>query len=57
MKQFSCGDVVPGCQRTFSAPDEGTILSLVRDHASADHGLAYVPSSLMDQVRGAVRAA
>ena len=44
MKQFSCGDVVPGCQRTFRASDEQTILTLVHGHAIDDHGLASVPA-------------
>jgi len=57
MKQFSCGDVVPGCQRTFTAADEGGILSLVGDHARRDHGLSVISDGLADQVRGAIRAA
>ena len=51
MKSFSCGDVVPGCQRSFTAEDESGILAAVAAHASADHGLATVPPELVDQVR------
>ncbi len=32
-KEFSCGDVVPGCTATFSAQSEQEILSQVTTHA------------------------
>lgn len=51
MKQFSCGDVVPGCTRAFRAHDEAGILAAVAEHAAADHGLIAIPDSLMQQVR------
>lgn len=54
MKQFSCGDVVPGCVRQFSAPDEVTLLSQVAAHARADHGLESVPPELVQEVRASL---
>ncbi|GAA2033766.1 DUF1059 domain-containing protein [Pseudokineococcus marinus] len=54
MKQFSCGDVVPGCRKTFSAPTEADILGAVGAHARDDHGLAEVPAALVEQVRGRI---
>ncbi len=54
MKSFACGDVVPGCDRTFSAPDENGILAQVRAHAGADHGLLEIPPSLVAQVRSRI---
>ena len=50
MKQFACGDVVPGCTRSFRGTED-EILSAVADHAQRDHGMASVPSSVVDQVR------
>ncbi len=50
MKQFMCGDVVPGCAAVFRG-SESEILTAVTTHASADHGLPYVPDSLLAQVR------
>lgn len=50
MKQFSCGDVVPGCGRRFRG-SEAEILSAVGEHAVADHGLSEVPPSLVAAVR------
>jgi predicted small metal-binding protein len=54
MKQFSCGDVVPGCQRRFTGATEQDILSAVAVHAQADHGLTEIPASLVEQVRGQI---
>ena len=51
MKQFSCGDVVPGCKAVFSAEDEPSILSQVAGHARQDHGLEAIPDTLVQQVR------
>lgn len=50
MKQFSCGDVVPGCGRTFRG-DEQQILTAVAAHAHRDHGLVELPDALVAQVR------
>ncbi|QXG74576.1 DUF1059 domain-containing protein [Modestobacter sp. L9-4] len=54
MKSFACGDVVPGCTRTFTGPDDGAVLSQVADHATADHELTTVPPELVEQVRAAI---
>ena len=50
MKQFACGDVVPGCARTFRGT-ENEILSAVAQHAQADHGLTSIPDALVTAVR------
>lgn len=57
MKQFACGDVVPSCRRTFTAPTDDDILAAVAGHARDDHGLIDVPASLVEQVRAAIRTA
>ena len=54
MKSSACGDVVPGCTRTFTGADDGAVLSQVAAHAAADHGLATVPPELVEQVRAAI---
>lgn len=53
MKNFRCGDVVPGCTRAFTGTEED-ILTQVAVHARADHGLAEVPAALVVQVRSAM---
>lgn len=50
MKQFACGDVVPGCSRTFHGTEE-QILVAVAEHAQHDHGMTSIPDSLIAQVR------
>jgi predicted small metal-binding protein len=54
MKQFSCGDVVPGCAATFAGQDDNEILAAVAAHARHDHGLVEIPSALVGQVRSAI---
>lgn len=54
MKQFACGDVVPGCDATFAASGDDQILAEVAAHASEVHGLDTVPPELVEQVRGKI---
>ncbi len=56
VKQFSCGDVVPTCTRTFVAPTDEEILAAVAAHARADHGLTDIPAHLVDEVRRRIRS-
>jgi predicted small metal-binding protein len=53
MKNFRCGDVVPGCTRMFTGTEED-ILTQVALHARADHDLVDVPDALVTQVRSAM---
>jgi predicted small metal-binding protein len=53
MKSFRCGDVVPGCTRSFLG-SEDEILSQVGVHARADHGLTEISNELVAQVRAAM---
>jgi predicted small metal-binding protein len=55
VKQFACGDVVPSCGRTFTAPTDDDILTAVAGHARDDHGLSDIPRRLVAQVRAAIR--
>jgi predicted small metal-binding protein len=50
MKRFSCGEVVPGCDATFEAPDEEGILRQVLVHAREAHGMDEVPPDVTDKV-------
>jgi predicted small metal-binding protein len=56
VKQFSCGDVVPTCTRTFVAPTDEEILAAVAEHARAEHGFTEIPRHLVDQVRQRIRS-
>lgn len=50
MKEFSCGDVVPGCVAKFRAGTEEEILQQVAAHARADHGMNEVPPEVASAV-------
>ncbi len=55
MKQFACGDVVPGCDAEFAGASEDDILAAVAVHAGRDHSLTSIPPELVSQVRAAMR--
>ena len=50
MKEFRCGDLVPGCTTTFEGESEEEILKQVAVHAREDHGMDEVPPEVVDQV-------
>lgn len=54
MKQFNCGDVVPGCDETFEGETEESILQQVAIHARDAHGMDDVPPEVLDQVRASI---
>jgi predicted small metal-binding protein len=51
MKEFACGDVVPGCKAKFKASSEEEVLEQVADHAKRDHGIAQASLELVKAVR------
>jgi predicted small metal-binding protein len=55
MKQFACGDVVPGCTATFQASTNEEILAAVAKHAHDDHGITEIPAELVTQVRSKIQ--
>lgn len=57
MKEFCCGDVVPGCTARFRGETDEEILEQVARHAHDDHGLEQVPQALVDQVLASIRLA
>jgi len=50
MKQFSCGDVVPGCKATFTSASHEEILEAVAIHADDVHGIKQVTPELVSLV-------
>ena len=57
MKQFCCGDVVPGCKAVFREPTEEAILNAVARHARVDHAIVHIPVELIAQVRSHISSA
>ena len=52
MKQFACGDLVPGCSATFAGASVEEVLGQVADHARDAHGMTSVPSDVVERVTG-----
>jgi predicted small metal-binding protein len=57
MKEFSCGDLIPGCGARFHGQNDDEILAQVAVHARRDHGLESIPDSLVSQVRQLISVA
>jgi predicted small metal-binding protein len=55
MKRFACGDIIPGCGTTFTAPDDDGILTQTRRHAVEAHGMAEPGTDSDVLVRPAIR--
>lgn len=55
MKRFSCGDVVPGCTKSFSGETEDEILAQVAAHARDDHAMASVGADVVEAVKKKIR--
>mgnify|MGYP003123924248 CR=1 FL=1 len=51
MKQFACGDVVPGCDARWVAEDDDQILAAVAEHAAGAHQIHDVTPELVEAVR------
>ena len=54
MKQFACGELVPGCTHVFQAGSDDEILDQVADHARDDHGMPEVPPEVADRIRARI---
>ena len=57
MKQFLCGDVVPGCDARWVAKSEEELLGHVAQHAASAHGISEVSQELVDAVRAHITEA
>jgi predicted small metal-binding protein len=54
VKEFRCGDLVPGCKTTFQGESEEEILEQVAVHARDEHGMDRVPPEVVDEVRAGI---
>jgi predicted small metal-binding protein len=51
MKQFKCGDVVPGCQWVTRNDDEKELFEEIHTHARDVHGMDEVPPEVVDAIQ------
>jgi predicted small metal-binding protein len=56
MKEFSCGDVVPGCKAHFRARSDEDLLNQVAAHARDGHGIHEVSTELAAKVKQHIHA-
>lgn len=54
MKQFNCGDVVPGCEFVTRAGDEEALFNNIASHAREAHGMDEVPQEVVDTIHGLI---
>ena len=54
MKQFNCGDVVPGCQWVAQNEVDEELWGKIADHAREAHGMQEVPPDVVDAIRDAI---
>jgi predicted small metal-binding protein len=54
MKQFKCGDVVPGCQWVTRSDDEDQLMAEIGSHARDAHGMDEVPPEVVDQIHAVI---
>ena len=54
MKQFKCGDVVPGCQWVTRSDDEEQLMDEIGAHARDAHGMDEVPPEVADTIRSVI---
>jgi predicted small metal-binding protein len=51
MKQFNCGDVVPGCQWVGRNEADERLWEEIASHAREAHGMEEVPPDVADAIR------
>jgi predicted small metal-binding protein len=54
MKEFRCGELVPGCEAKFRSESEDEILQQVAVHARDEHGMDEVPPEVVDNIRARI---
>jgi len=54
VKQFACGDVVPGCDARWAYETDDELMRDVAEHAAAVHGMPEVTPDLVVRVRSRI---
>ncbi|HEY3612155.1 MAG TPA: DUF1059 domain-containing protein [Gaiellales bacterium] len=54
MKQFKCGDVVPGCAWETRSEDETALFEDIQVHAREAHGMDEVPPEVVVAIQGVI---
>jgi predicted small metal-binding protein len=54
MKEFKCGELVPGCDHVFEGTSDDEILDQIGAHAREAHGMDEVPPEVIDTIRASI---
>ena len=54
MKEFRCGEIVPGCDAVLDGESDDEILEQVGVHAREEHGMDEVPPEVEQNVRALI---
>jgi predicted small metal-binding protein len=54
MKEFKCGELVPGCETVIEAESDDEIMQQVAVHARDAHGMDEVPPEVEEKARAAI---
>jgi predicted small metal-binding protein len=54
MKEFRCGEIVPGCDAVFQSESEDELMQQIGAHARDEHGMDEVPPEVDDQIRARI---
>jgi predicted small metal-binding protein len=54
VKQFKCGDVVPGCDWVAKSEDDPGLFAQIHSHARDVHGMDEVPPEVEDAIRARI---
>jgi predicted small metal-binding protein len=55
MKEFACGELVPGCDAVFRSESEDQLFEQITAHARDEHGMDEVPPEVVDQIRARIQ--
>ena len=52
---LACGDVMPGCDATFTAGSEDELLAQAAPHAAEAHGITEITPEVLSAVKAAIK--
>ncbi len=54
MREFRCGEIVPGCDAAFQGESDDEVLERVEVHAREEHGMDTIPPEVADTIRASI---
>lgn len=54
MREFRCGEIVPGCDAVFRAESDAEIIAQATEHSRTEHGIDEVPPEVVETIRASI---